>query len=262
MVCSSRQSWHNLELKIKELHEISSRLNFRYLSDVRSSSRFIFEINELIRTVNYEIGTNCLSVDGGIAILQDEIDNLRRQELDLLINDSKLYMIVQKEKKEKEHETTNLILKQVGFVSGGSQIFAGIGICVASLGAACAGFGVPLLVQGGNNVYENGYYLLLRKEASGPVRNVYRDAAKTLGYSEADGDKIYGYVDLGLSGYAMARSVVRPGTFRLFRYIKTDYIRGWQEMGKVPLIAELIGDGVTGFSIYSISKDEGEKNER
>ncbi|WP_445375183.1 DUF4225 domain-containing protein [Photorhabdus tasmaniensis] len=152
-------------------------------------------------------------------------------------------------------------MKQVGFVSGGSQIFAGIGVCVASLGAACTGFGVPLLVQGGNNVYENGYYLLLRKEVSDPARDVYRDVAKTLGYSEAeaDGDRVYGYVDLGLSGYGMVRSIVRLGTFRLFRYIKSDYIRGWQEMGKVPLIAEIIGDAVTGFSIYSISN--GEKNE-
>ncbi|MBS9439237.1 DUF4225 domain-containing protein [Photorhabdus noenieputensis] len=256
MAFSSRQSLYYLELKIKELHEISSKLNFRYLSDARSRCRFLFEINELIRTVNHEIGTNCLSVDGGIAILQDEIDNLKRQEFDLLMNDSQLYMIVQKEKKD---EIINLFLKQVGFVSGGSQIFAGFGVCVASLGAACAGFGVPLMIQGGNNVYENGYYLLLRKEVSGPVRDVYRDAAKTLGYSEADGDRVYGYVDLGLSGYGMARSVVRPGTFRLFRYIKTDYIRGWQEMGKVPLLAELIGDMVTSFSIYSISK--GEKDE-
>ncbi|AWK44565.1 hypothetical protein A4R40_15765 [Photorhabdus laumondii subsp. laumondii] len=150
-------------------------------------------------------------------------------------------------------------MKRIGFVSGGSQIFAGLGVCVASLGAACAGFGVPLLIQGGNNVYENGYYLLLRKEVSGPVRDVYRDAAKTLGYSETDGDRVYGYVDLALSGYGMARSVVRPGTFRLFRYIKTDYIRGWQVMGRIPLIAELIGDMVTGLSIYSIS--EGEKHE-
>ncbi|AXG43627.1 DUF4225 domain-containing protein [Photorhabdus laumondii subsp. laumondii] len=256
MVFSSRQSWHYLEPKIQELHEISSKLNFRYLSDVRSGSRFLFEINELIRTVNHEIGTNCLSADGGIAILQDEIDNLKRQEFDLLMNDSQIYMIVQK---EEEDEKTNLTLKRIGFVSGGSQIFAGLGVCVASLGAACAGFGVPLLIQGGNNVYENGYYLLLRKEVSGPVRDVYRDAAKTLGYSETDGDRVYGYVDLALSGYGMARSVVRPGTFRLFRYIKTDYIRGWQVMGRIPLIAELIGDMVTGLSIYSIS--EGEKHE-
>lgn len=57
----------------------------------------------------------------------------------------------------------------------------------------------------------------------------------------------------------MARSVVRPGTFRLFRYIKTDYIRGWQEMGKIPLLAEFTGDAVTSFGIYSISN--GKKNE-
>ncbi|OCA54846.1 DUF4225 domain-containing protein [Photorhabdus namnaonensis] len=173
MAFSSRQSLHYLELKIKELHEISSKLNFRYLSDARSGCRFLFEINELITRVNHEIGTNCLSVDGGIAILQDEIDNLKRQEFDLLMNDSQIYMIVQKEKKEEGDETINLTLKGIGFVSGGSQIFAGLGVCVASLGTACAGFGVPLLIQGGNNVYENGYYLLLRKEVSGPVRDVY-----------------------------------------------------------------------------------------
>ncbi|ETS33598.1 Protein of unknown function (DUF4225) [Photorhabdus khanii NC19] len=219
-------------------------------------AKTFFFRNELIRKVNHEVGSNCLSVDGGIEIIQSEIDNLKKQEFDLRINDSQQYLIVQK---EKNGERINLFLKQVGFVSGGSQIFAGIGVCVASLGAACAGFGVPLLVQGGNNVYENGYYLLLRKEVSGPARGVYCDVAKTLGYSEADGDMVYGYVDLGLSGYGMVRSIVRPGTFRLFRYIKSDYIRGWQEMGKVPLIAEIIGDAVTGFSIYSISN--GEKNE-
>ncbi|MQL47586.1 DUF4225 domain-containing protein [Photorhabdus khanii] len=255
MVFSSKH--HScLEAKIRELNEISSRLNLRYLSDVRSKNGFFFETNELIRKVNHEVGSNCLSVDGGIEIIQSEIDNLKKQEFDLRINDSQQYLIVQKEKKD---DRINLFLKQVGFVSGGSQIFAGIGVCVASLGAACAGFGVPLLVQGGNNVYENVYYLLLRKGVSGPARDVYRDVAKTLGYSEADGDSVYGYVDLSLSGYGMMRSVVRPGTFRLFRYIKTDYIRGWQEMGKVPLVAELFGDAVTGFGIYSIS--DGEKNE-
>lgn len=57
----------------------------------------------------------------------------------------------------------------------------------------------------------------------------------------------------------MVRSVLKPGAFRLFRYIKTDYIRGWQEMGKVPLLVEFTGDAVTAFGIYSVSN--GEENE-
>lgn len=71
-------------------------------------------------------------------------------------------------------------MKQVGFVSGGSQIFAGIGTCALSAGMACGGVGVPLIAQGANNVYESGYYLLFRKDKVGSIREAYHYAANYL----------------------------------------------------------------------------------
>ena len=75
-------------------------------------------------------------------------------------------------------------MKQVGFVSGGSQIFAGIGTCALSAGMACGGVGVPLMAQGANNVYESGYYLLFRKDKVGSIREAYHYAANYLGYNK------------------------------------------------------------------------------
>ncbi|CAQ83555.1 MULTISPECIES: hypothetical protein [Photorhabdus] len=96
MSFSSKWSRGYLEPKIRELNEISFRFSLKYLSDVRSRNGFFVETNEIINMVNREIDINCLSVDGGIEIIQDEIDNLKKQEFDLLVNKSQQYMIVQK----------------------------------------------------------------------------------------------------------------------------------------------------------------------
>ncbi|WP_323835415.1 DUF4225 domain-containing protein [Photorhabdus africana] len=83
----------------------------------------------------------------------------------------KQYAIIEREKEKSSY--TNLILKQIGFVGGGTQILAGYTVCKASLGLACASFGAPLMAHGYNNVVENGYYLLYRENINGGVREGY-----------------------------------------------------------------------------------------
>ncbi|WP_261643461.1 DUF4225 domain-containing protein [Erwinia mallotivora] len=148
-----------------------------------------------------------------------------------------------------------LVVRQMGFVGGGTQFFAGFGTCVATLGLACAAFGSPLMLHGANNFYENGYYLIFRKEKAGYVRDGYRKVARTLGYSDKDADLVYATVDLSLSLYGMSRMVLRPDIFRLFRHINTDYIRGWQEMGTMSLGFEGLNDGFTLWNIYQLRKE-------
>lgn len=95
-------------------------------------------------------------------------------------------------KKEVHNRRIELVLKQVGFVSGGVQFFGGTGICAA--------YGALLAAHGFNNVYENGYYLLYRKNKQGCIRQACRELAKGLGYSKAQADVVYSVVDIGLSG--------------------------------------------------------------
>lgn len=162
----------------EELRRFAHNLSTKHLQF--SHFGLFFETEDFIRTIEREINSNCMSYRGGVDALQFEIKHLAEQDFLITSGQAQLYLII---KKEKQHKLQQVVLKQIGFISGGAQVFSGAGVCVGSLGSACAGFGTPMMIQGVNNVYENGYYLLLRKDVSGPVRDAYRYTAQTLGYS-------------------------------------------------------------------------------
>ncbi|WP_261653526.1 DUF4225 domain-containing protein [Erwinia mallotivora] len=240
-----------LQKAVRQLHEVSNATGYRFLPFGGARSDFFNEINALINGVTHEVSRNCMSLSGAVKTLNEETAYLRQQQLKLMADSIVQYAAVEK---QQAGRLTKLVLKQVGFVGGGVQVFAGFGVCAASLGSLCAAYGAPLAVHGINNVYENGYYLLYRKGRAGYTRQAYRAIAQQLGYSDNQADMAYGIVDISLSGYGLTRPVLRADTFRLFRHINTDYIRGWREMGPVALRAEILGDMNTLKDIYSAGR--------
>lgn len=245
----SQRGKDGLTQTVRELQTVSNAIGFNYIPAGSSQRAFFAEITALITHITRETDIHCLSLDGGIKILQEEIKYLRDQEFQLITGRMVQYAAVEK---EISYRRAKLILKQVGFVGSGSQIFGGAGICVASLGSLCAAFGAPLLAHGLNSTYENGYYLLYRKDKSGYTRQAYRAVAGKLGYSNNQADIAYSVVDVGLSGYGMLRPVVRSDSFRLFRHLDMDYIQAWKEMGSIPLFSESVGNSYTLYSIYQL----------
>lgn len=238
---------------VKQLNDLANVTGLAYLSAGPSRKIFFDEINAFINSVTREIDIQCMSVQGGTKIIQEEISHLQNQHFQLMTGKIVQYAAI--EKTSPIGRYVNLMVKQVGFVGGGTQVVAGFGVCAASIGTACAAFGAPLIAHGANNFYENGYYLLFRKEKSGYTRKGYHKVARKLGYSQNDADFAYASVDLALSGYGLGRMVLKPDAFRLIRYINSDYIRGWKEMGKVSLGFEALSDGATIWGIHQLRKD-------
>lgn len=136
--------------------------------------------------------------------------------------------------------------KGIGVVAGALQMATGAGICYASVGTLCLFAGVPLMAHGANNVYEGGLNLMTgQSDASGPVRNAYQAAASALGHSEQEANIAYGAVDIGLSAFSVARRVLKPDAWRLFRYIDTDRIRAYKSMHPISLTTEAAVDTLT-----------------
>ncbi|UWS32893.1 DUF4225 domain-containing protein [Erwinia pyrifoliae] len=248
MFTSFRKS--EFETAVDQLRQLSYSLSLTWLPQGVTRHLFQKEINDLIRYVSNEVDINCLSVQGGYEIIKKETERLRLQEFDIISGKVKQYLAIEKSVRDKK---ANLFLKQIGFVSGGSQVFAGFGVCAASLGVACATYGTPLIVHGMNNTYESGYYLLYRTEKQGYTRQAYREVAQKLGYSDNKANLAYASIDIALSGYGMARNVPKQDSWRLFNHINSDFIRGWQEMGKVPMAAELTGVASTAYSIRQLN---------
>ncbi|WP_075508984.1 DUF4225 domain-containing protein [Photorhabdus laumondii] len=245
-----------LDLKVRELRELAKTLSFRYLTHSKIRMDFNSKINLFVEDILGQVRIHCLSSNGAIEIIQFEIDHLKEQAFYLTANRVKQYAIIEREKEKSSY--TNLILKQIGFVGGGTQILAGYTVCKASLGLACASFGAPLMAHGYNNVVENGYYLLYRENINGGVREGYRYVANKIGLSDKDADITYATVDLVLSGYGIFRKVLKPRekSWKLFKNINSDFIRGWREMGVVSLTTEGIVDVSTVLSIYQLEKEK------
>lgn len=243
----------SLDKAANKLLKLSRRLGIVYFSASQSREIFFREINYFISAISREVSINCLSVRGGLDRIEQEIRLLEKQESQMALARIVQYAAI---KKENVNRRVNLILNQVGFIGGGVQFFGGGGVCAVSSGMLCAAYGMPLMMHGLNNIYENGYYLLYRKQTSGLTRDTYRLLAHRLGASGQHADTAYSVVDIGLSGYGMTRQVPLPDKFRLFRHINTDFIRGWQDMGAVPLSLEITGDINNLSSIYKLGKEE------
>ncbi|WP_316375386.1 DUF4225 domain-containing protein [Enterobacter hormaechei] len=237
----------------RKIRKTSYELGNYYIYNCDVRNAFVLEEEDFLRNIEKEVGQYCLSYAAGIRLMKEEIENLNRQKAELDMNKVKLYMIVEREKEK--NSITTITLKRVGFVGGAVQIFAGSGVCVGSLGLACGGFGVPLMAHGSENMYENGYYLLYREDVSGYTKDAYRYIAHTLGYSNDDADVVYNVADLGLSGFGLWRQVLKPDTWKLYRYIGSDYIHGWKLMISTELATEAAIDATTISSIYKIKED-------
>ncbi len=137
--------------------------------------------------------------------------------------------------------------KGVGTIAGALQFAAGAGICYGSVGTLCLLAGAPLMAHGANNVYENGRNLLEGHfDTQGPVRKGYQEVAKMMGAGTFEGDMAYGAVDLGLSAYGVGRLVLKPDAWRLFRYVRTDYVRAYKSTALGVFLLDRGGDIVTG----------------
>lgn len=144
-----------------------------------------------------------------------------------------------------------------GVAAGVMQISTGIAVCELSFGVGCMLGGLPLIAHGANNVYESGMSMINgRTKTVGPIRKAYQEVAKLAGGTETHGNVAYGTADLGLSAYNLGRLVLKPGAWRLFRYIEADKLRAYKVIGKRSIIFEVGIDMLTGDQVVVELKGE------
>lgn len=142
----------------------------------------------------------------------------------------------------------------IGLVAGSLQISGGIALCAGSIGTACA-FGALMVLHGANNMYENGNNLWEgRNDSEGWIRIGYQRLARLVNQGDREGNISYGLMDLTTSGYSLGRLVLKKDTWRLFRYVRTDYERGFQQMSRSALGLEMMSDALTLKNTYQESE--------
>ncbi|HDG1681077.1 TPA: DUF4225 domain-containing protein [Kluyvera ascorbata] len=241
----------SLQREKEKIDRLVYDIGFQYLHDPAIRSKYMSEERRVTSDYLDEYRYGKLDFGRVMDELREYHMSLTQHYMNLRMGSIKLYAIAERERVK--HSILTISLKRVGFVSGAMQAIGGFGLCKASLGAACKSYGIPLMMQGSENVWENGYYLLYHEDPKKmPLRYAYRQAVKFLGGNEMGGDIIFSTGDLVLSFGSASMLTLKTDSWKLFRYIQEDYIRSWRTLGAVGSANELTGDAASGFTIYQL----------
>lgn len=151
-------------------------------------------------------------------------------------------------------DTWGYFVNGVGVLIGAGQIITGLSIAGMSLfsGNAIGIFaGATIFLHGLNNADESFRNIRYdRNDTEGFLRGGYVVTAEFLGFSPVTGRIAYGLADLSLSGYGLARMVLKPDSWRLYRYLPSNFIRNVKTVGAPSLALEALGDTFTLKGIY------------
>ena len=215
----------------RKLGSQACTLGVRHIKDGTLRLQFNREVAYYAKSIVNDVAQGKKSTEQGLADLKREQSNLLTQ-------------------------SSEIALRGVGAIAGALQFAAGAGICYASIGTLCLFAGAPLMAHGANNAYENGRNLWEgRSDVKGPVRAGYQEVATLMGGTTSEGNMAYAVVDLGFSAYGVGRLVLKPDAWRLFRYVRTDYVRGYENASKVALMAEVAAEIITVDSMSKEFKD-------
>lgn len=186
------------------------------------------------------------------------LDNLHQEKA--FISEQSLSLNIKKARVVVSAELTNTLgtwgyfINGVGVIIGTGQIVAGAGIVVTSILTGNV-IGViaraTIVLHGANNVYESFQNIKINQnDTQGFLRSGYVKTAKFLGFSATTGRATYSVADISLSGYGLARMILKPDSWRLYRYLPSDFIRNVKVVGAPSLALEALGDNITLKSIY------------
>lgn len=205
-------------------------ISARHLQDDQTRMQFNRELAYYARRVVLDVQERRLSAEEGLREIKAEQRSLLNQ-------------------------SSRIIHQALGFIGGAGQVISGTGICYGSAGALCPILGLPLIAHGGNNLYENARnFYEDRDDIEGPVRKGYQLAARKIGYGVKEGNIAYLGADVSMSVYSMSRLVLKPDSWRLFRYLKADHERAHLQMSKFTLGVEIGTSSLTGAQLYNEHK--------
>jgi Protein of unknown function (DUF4225) len=215
------------------------------LRDALIRAKFENEIKDFIRVQMQMIKSARTESDCKTAIdnLNKECRNLIEQDQMLKTKRAKTVVSIEM---TRDRDGWSYVINGVGILIGGLTTLGGFTLTTGSLATGnIIGViaGATIFLHGINSLQEIITNLKNGTDSStGFMLNGYIATAEYLGFDKKAGIMAYNFMSLGLSGYGMARLVLKPESWRLFRYIPTDYVRNIKTIGYGSLAIEAVGN--------------------
>ncbi|MBA0206372.1 DUF4225 domain-containing protein [Pectobacterium aroidearum] len=227
------------------LHRVANLASSFFIKDSIVRMAYLKEVDDYIRDANFKF-KNTLNPNEKIRIINEiksEYDITEKEYQILRQGDYTKYLITDIFEDQGALKYAKIT---AGVVAGGVQAISGITMAYTAKKLNMTGvssIGIVLASHGGNNIFESISPILFENQSVGPIRFIYREFAKALGYDKFDADFAYSAVDFSVTAYSAYKGLVlqqnpnrlipkgwfeKPGTGRLFRHIPKDYTTRWK----------------------------------
>lgn len=252
-----------VNMEARKLVNTANTLSAFHLSDGVTRMKFIQEIRDLVeqqftlarRAKSDEECMECVKV------LREENSNLLEQARLLRTKAAKLYAKV--EFIRENNKIVGYVISAVSVVLAGAEIAAGFTLIgtMTPLGVLA---GAVLVTDGANSISkEVARYATNNTTSEGLVANAAMSTAEFMGFSRENGLGVYKSISLAANAYTIFGLLRRPGTWRLFRYLPTDYYRKVSTLSRPQLTMKIAGYGVKAkviFDLLSVSAPSSSQN--
>ena len=235
---------YDLNTYIVELQRVDNIACNFIIKDSIIRNEYLGEIDSTVRDYQSRFDAE-INPHKKMEIIEDlkaEVKLTQREYQMLRMKDRVIYVVTDV---FEEHGVLKYAKVAAGVVGGGIEAWGGYRL--TKLGKllnlkTMRGVGLMLIAYGANNVYESVSPLIYEHNKAGPIRAIYREAAKIAGLDDDAGDMAYSGVEFSLTLYAAIRMPVltqnhnrlltkyfgdQPGTGKLFRHASNDFITKW-----------------------------------
>jgi hypothetical protein len=241
-----------VNMEARKLVNTANTLSAFHLSDGLTRMKFIQEIRDLIeqqftlarRAKSDEECMECVKK------LREENYNLLEQARLLRTKAAKLYAKV--EFIRENNKIVGYVISAVSVVLAGAEIAAGFTLIgtMTPLGVLA---GAVLVTDGANSISkEVARYATNNTTSEGLVADAAMSTAEFMGFSRENGLGVYKSISLAANAYTIFGLLRRPGTWRLFRYLPTDYYRKVSTLSRPQLTMKIAGYGVKAKIIFDL----------
>ncbi|MFJ5159293.1 DUF4225 domain-containing protein [Pantoea sp. NPDC088449] len=241
-----------VNLEARKLIDTANSVSFSHLQDSLTRMDFVREIQGVVEE-QFAAARNAKSDEECVQCIENlrvETENLQEQDRMLRMKAVELY--AQVEFIRENSKIVGFVISAVNVVLSGVEM--GVGLTLLSsmtpLGVLA---GAVLITDGANSISkEIARYAMGNKTSEGLIADAAMATAEFMGFSRNSGLGIYKSVSLAANAYSVFGLLRRPGTWRLFRYLPTDYYRKVSAMSRPKLTMKIVGYGVTAKVIFDL----------
>lgn len=163
---------------------------------------------------------------------------------------AKLYAKVEFVKEN--NKIVGYVISAVNVVIAGAEIATGLTL-IGSMTPMGILAGAVLVIDGANGISkEFANYVMGIKNTEGLMADAAMSSAQFMGFSPNSGLAVYKSISLVANAYTVFGLFRRPGTWRLFRYMPSDYFRKVNTMSRAKLTMHIVGYGVKAKVIFDL----------